>query len=135
MGDLIRKCRAELRKLLPAAFELVYDDYNFFVIGYCSTAKPSTCIVSRQPRPTASVCPSIREPRSRYPSTSCRAKANRTALSSYRRLRPCAPRRTAIVPRSNRQAKVPLVVAGTGVTVIQSVSAKQRLCRKTRSDI
>jgi hypothetical protein len=28
-----------------AAF-IVYDNYNFFVIGYCSTAKRSTCIVS-----------------------------------------------------------------------------------------
>ena len=45
-GDLIRSCRTALRKLLPTAFELIYDNYNFFVIGYCSTAKPSTCIVS-----------------------------------------------------------------------------------------
>jgi hypothetical protein len=39
-------CRAALRKLLPTAFELIYDNYNFFVMAYCSTAKPSTCIVS-----------------------------------------------------------------------------------------
>jgi hypothetical protein len=46
VGELIRACRQELRRLLPTVFELVYDNYNFFVIGYCSTAKPSTCIVS-----------------------------------------------------------------------------------------
>ena len=43
---LIRQCRAEIRKLLPTAHELVYDNYNFFVIGYCSTERPSDCIVS-----------------------------------------------------------------------------------------
>jgi len=42
----IRDCRAELRRQLPGAFELVYDNYNFFVIGFCPTARPSDCIVS-----------------------------------------------------------------------------------------
>jgi len=32
-AKLIRQCRVELRKLMPTAIELVYDNYNFFVIG------------------------------------------------------------------------------------------------------
>src|ERR1700742_1558211 len=43
---LIRSARKVLRKRLPTANELVYDNYNFFVIGYCSTERPSDCIVS-----------------------------------------------------------------------------------------
>jgi hypothetical protein len=43
---LIRSVRKALRKRLPSANELVYDNYNFFVIGYCSTERPSDCIVS-----------------------------------------------------------------------------------------
>src|ERR1700722_15785211 len=43
---LIRSVRTALRKRLPTANELVYDNYNFFVIGYCSTERPSDCIVS-----------------------------------------------------------------------------------------
>lgn len=43
---LIRTVRKELRKRLPAANELVYDNYNFFVIGYSSTERPSDCIGS-----------------------------------------------------------------------------------------
>src|ERR1700733_4958835 len=43
---LIRSVRKALRKRLPTANELVYDNYNFFVIGYCSTEKPSDCVVS-----------------------------------------------------------------------------------------
>src|SRR6202021_109167 len=45
-ATLIRSVRKVLRKRLPTANELVYDNYNFFVIGYCSTEKPSDCIVS-----------------------------------------------------------------------------------------
>jgi hypothetical protein len=43
---LIRSVRKVLRKRMPSANELVYDNYNFFVIGYCSTERPSDCIVS-----------------------------------------------------------------------------------------
>jgi hypothetical protein len=43
---LIRSVRKALRKRMPSANELVYDNYNFFVIGYCSTERPSDCIVS-----------------------------------------------------------------------------------------
>jgi len=43
---LIRSVRKALRKRLPTANELVYDNYNFFVIGYSSTERPSDCIVS-----------------------------------------------------------------------------------------
>ena len=43
---LIRALRKTLRRKFPTANELVYDNYNFFVIGYCSTEKPSDCFVS-----------------------------------------------------------------------------------------
>jgi hypothetical protein len=43
---LIQSVRKALRKRLPTANELVYDNYNFFVIGYCPTERPSDCIVS-----------------------------------------------------------------------------------------
>src|ERR1700733_11505893 len=43
---LIRSVRKLLRERLPTANELVYDNYNFFVIGYCSTERPSDCILS-----------------------------------------------------------------------------------------
>jgi hypothetical protein len=46
MADLIRECRSVLRKRFPTANELVYDNYNFFVIGYCTTERPSDCVVS-----------------------------------------------------------------------------------------
>lgn len=45
-AGLIRAARKAMRKRLPTANELVYDNYNFFVIGYCPTERPSDCIVS-----------------------------------------------------------------------------------------
>ena len=38
--------RRALRKRLPSAHELVYDNYNFFVIGYSPTERPSDAILS-----------------------------------------------------------------------------------------
>ena len=46
MGKLIRDCRSVMRKRFPTANELVYDNYNFFVIGYCTTERPSDCVAS-----------------------------------------------------------------------------------------
>ncbi len=43
---LIRAIRKALRKRLPTAHELVYDNYNFFVIGYGPTERPSDAILS-----------------------------------------------------------------------------------------
>src|SRR5260221_5892983 len=43
---LIRAVRKALRKRFPAAYELAYDNYNFFVLGYGPTERPSDCIVS-----------------------------------------------------------------------------------------
>ena len=38
---LIRSTRAALRMRLRDCAELVYDNYNFFVIGYSPTERPS----------------------------------------------------------------------------------------------
>ena len=43
---LIRAARKALRRQFPTAHELVYDNYNFFVIGYGPTERPSDCIFS-----------------------------------------------------------------------------------------
>ena len=43
---LIRGLRAALLLRLPSCAELVWDNYNFFVIGYSPTERPSDYIVS-----------------------------------------------------------------------------------------
>ena len=43
---LIRAVRAAMRKRLPTANELVWDNYNFFVIGYSPTERPTDSVLS-----------------------------------------------------------------------------------------
>src|SRR5215212_690116 len=43
---LAKTARAKLRKRLPGAIEMVYDNYNALVIGYSPTERPSDAILS-----------------------------------------------------------------------------------------
>jgi hypothetical protein len=43
---LIRALRRALRRRFPTAHEMVYDNFNFFVIGYSPTERPSDAFVS-----------------------------------------------------------------------------------------
>ena len=128
---LIRSTRKVLRKRLPSANELVYDNYNFFVIGYCSTERPSDCIVS------------------------IAAAANGVGLSFYYGAKLPDPHRLLLGSGSqNRfiriesagtlarpeveeliaaaiaQAERPLPAKGRGKLIIRSVAEKQRPRRK-----
>jgi len=46
MAKRIRAARAKMRKRMPQALELVYDNYNFFVIGYGPSEKAGEAIFS-----------------------------------------------------------------------------------------
>jgi Domain of unknown function (DU1801) len=46
MAKLIKSLRKALRKRFPTAIELVYDNYNFLVFGFCTTDRASDCLVS-----------------------------------------------------------------------------------------
>jgi hypothetical protein len=46
MQKRIKAARAAMRRRLPSANELVYDNYNFFVIGYSASERPSDCLLS-----------------------------------------------------------------------------------------
>jgi hypothetical protein len=128
---VIRSVRKELRKRLPTANELVWDNYNFFVIGYSPTERPSDSIVS------------------------IAAAANGVGLAFYRgatlpdphhillgsgsqnrfvRLQSAAtlarPEVEALIAVAIAQNRVPLPVSGRGKVIIRSISAKQKPRRK-----
>jgi len=46
IATLIRSARKRMREYLPQAVELMYDNYNFFVIGYGPSEKASEAIFS-----------------------------------------------------------------------------------------
>jgi hypothetical protein len=129
---LIRSVRKALRKRLPTANELVYDNYNFFVIGYSSTERPSDCIVS------------------------IAAAANGVGLSFYYgatlpdphklllgsgsqnrfiRLESAAtlarPEVEELIAAAIAQGETPLPASGKGKLIIRSISEKQKPRRRS----
>src|ERR1700756_5087985 len=72
---LIRAVRKALRKRFPTAFELAYDNYNFFVIGYSSTERPSDSIVSIAAGANGwALVPVLRDSSARSPQTAARLR-------------------------------------------------------------
>jgi len=133
-ATLIRECRAEVQARLPTAVELVYDNYNFFVLGYCTTERPSSCIVSIAAAANGVGLSfyhgaSLADPEHFLQGG---GKQNRfVRLPSVETLR--LPGVVALIRAAVALAEPPLPARGGGHTVIQSVSAKQRPRRKARS--
>jgi hypothetical protein len=128
---LIRAVRIALRKRFPTANELVYDNYNFFVIGYSSTERPSDAIVSMAARANGVGLCFIHGATLPDPDKVLLGSGNQTRfirLDSPRVLERPAVR--ALVAAAIAQARVPLPAAGRGKLIIRSVSAKQRPRRK-----
>ena len=46
VADAMRGAGRRSAHDIPTAIEQVYDNYNFFVIGFCTTERTSDCIVS-----------------------------------------------------------------------------------------
>ena len=132
LATLIRECRAEVRKLLPTAVEIVYDNYNFFVIGYASTERASDCIVSLAAASNGIGLSfyygaSLPDPSKLLQGS---GKQNRfIRLPTVEQLR--LPAVVQLIRTAEEQGKTPLPASGVGHTVIKSVSAKQRPRRKS----
>jgi hypothetical protein len=124
---LIRECRVELRQLMPTAVELVYDNYNFFVIGYCTTPRASDCIVSIAAAASGVSLSFYYGAALPDPARVLQGngKQNRfIRIAEGATLSEAAVR--AIIRTAIAHAEPPLPASGEGRTVIQSVSAKQR---------
>jgi len=126
-AKLIRACRSAMRKRLPSANELVYDNYNFFVIGYSASERASDCVVSLAaaangiglsfyygstlPDPDGILLGSGTQNRFvRLPSAATLAE----------------PAVEKLIRAALAQAKTPMPSMGRGRTIVKSISAKQR---------
>jgi Domain of unknown function (DU1801) len=128
---LIQAVRRALRKRFPAANELVYDNYNFFVIGYSPTERPSDAIVSMAARANGVGLCFIRGATLPDPDKLLLGSGNQTRfirLESAAVLR--RPQVETLIAAAIAQARVRLPAAGRGKLIIRSVSAKQRPRRK-----
>ena len=129
---LIRAVRMALRKRLAGANELVYDNYNFFVIGYSPTERPSDSIVSLAAGANGvglsfPYCgAALPDPHKLL--LGAGAKNRFIRLDSAQVLN--RPEVDALIAAAVRLVNVPLLAANKGKLIIRSVSAKQRPRRR-----
>jgi len=128
---LIRAVRAAVRKRLPTANELVWDNYNFFVIGYSPTERPTDSIVSIAARANSVALfflhgASLSDPKKLLLGSGKQVRSIR--VESARKL--SHPDVEALIADAIDQAKIPLPSKGRGKLIIRSVSVKQRPRRK-----
>jgi Domain of unknown function (DU1801) len=128
---LIRAVRSAVRKRFPTANELVYDNYNFFVIGYSPSERPSDAIVSIAARANGVGLCFIHGASLPDPKKLLLGSGNQTR---FVRLESAAtlthPDVEALVAAAIDHAKTPLPETGRGKLIIRSVSAKQRPRRR-----
>ena len=132
---LIRAVRSAVRKRFPTANELVWDNYNFFVIGYSPTERPTDSIVSIAARADGvGLCfiqgSCLPDPQKLLLGSGKQTRFIR--LESARRL--ANPDVQALIAAAIGRAKTPLPATGHGKLIIRSVAAKQRPRRKSSKD-
>ena len=114
MANLVRAFRSAMRKRFPTANELVYDNYNFFVIGYCPTEVPSDCRISLAAN-SKGVNLNFLDG-SKLPDPH-KLLLGSGSLNRFLRLQDAAA----------AQTRPPFAKSGPGKLIIRSVSKKQRL--------
>jgi hypothetical protein len=128
MQELIRGCRAKVQALFPDAVQLVYDNYNFLVIGFGPTPRPSDAVLSLAAgRRGVNLCFLQRGPELPDPEHLLRGSGTvvRTvALQAPGDLDRPAVR--ALIDAASGLATIPLAASGGAQLIIKSVSAKQR---------
>jgi uncharacterized protein DUF1801 len=129
---LIRAVRKALRRRFPTAYELAYDNYNFFVIGYSSSERPSDSIVSIAAGANGVGLCFIRGASLPDPKEILLGSGNQTRFVRLESADVLArPEVEALVSAAVTQAKTPLRATGRGKLIIRSVSAKQRPRRRS----
>ena len=127
MAKRIRAARAKMRKRIPQALELVYDNYNFFVIGYGPSEKAGDAIFSLAAQAKGLSLCFLQGARLPDPKGLLRGSGNvvrniplETADTLDR------PEVGALIAVALERAKVPLADQGRHQLIVKSVSEKQR---------
>jgi hypothetical protein len=131
---LIRAVRAALRRYFPTGAELAYDNYNFFVLGYGPTDRPSDAVVSMACGANGVGLCFIHGATLPDPKKILLGSGNQTRfirLDSAAVLR--RPEVIAMLERAIAQARAPFPARGARALIVRSVSAKQRPRRRPPS--
>lgn len=130
--SLIRAVRKALRKRLPAAHELVYDNYNFFVIGYAPTERPTDSILSIAAGANGVGLCFIRGASLPDPHKILLGSGKQTRFIRVESAKVLAsPEVEALIAAATAQSKTPLPATGKRKLIIRSVSTKQRPRRRS----
>jgi hypothetical protein len=128
MQQQIRACRAKLQARFPDAVELVYDNYNFLVIGYGPSARASEAILSLAASASGvNLCFLQRGPELPDPTAILRGSgkvARNVRLESPDDLD--RPDIGALIDAALDFAATPMQASDEAELIIKSVSAKQR---------
>jgi hypothetical protein len=120
-----------MRKRLPTAHELVYDNYNCFVIGYSPSLRPSDAILSIAASANGVGLCFIRGKGLPDPHRLLKGSGNQTRsihLDTASTL--SSPGVQQLIDEAVRRSRTPFRPRGQGSLVIRSVSAKQRPRRR-----
>lgn len=128
MQDRIRGCRAWLQTRFPDAIQLVYDNYNFLVIGFGPTQRPSDSVLSLAcDRNRVTLCFLQRGPELPDPAGLLRGEGS--VVRSLRLTEPVdldRPEIGDLIDAALGLARIPMGDSPGYALVIKSVSAKQR---------
>lgn len=128
---LIRSVRSAVRKRLPTANELVWDNYNFFVIGYSPTDRPTDSIVSIAARASGVGLCFIHGAQLPDPKRLLLGSGKQTRFIRVEAASQLAhPDVEALIAAAIAQARTPLPEKGHGRLVVRSVATKQRPRRR-----
>ena len=127
MAARIRAARAKMRKRIPQAHELVYDNYNFFVIGYGPSEKAGDAVFSLAAQAKGLSLCFLQGAGLPDPSGLLRGSGNvvrNIRLEAAETLD--RPEVAALIAVALKRAKTPMPASGGHKLIIKSVSAKQR---------
>ena len=131
---LIKSVRAAMRKRFPTAHELVYDNYNFFVIGYSPTERPSDAVFSIAAAANGVSLCFIRGAKLPDPHGMLSGAGKQTRFLKLPAAAVLAqPEVEQLMELALAQSASPLAPTGRGKLVIRSVSATQRPRKRASS--
>ena len=124
---LIRAVRRALRRRFKTAHELVWDNYNFFVIGYSPTERPADSIVSLAARANGVGVCFIRGAGLPDPHGLLLGSGKQTRFIRVESAAVLArPEVEDLIAGAIARSKTPLPESGRGRLIIRSISAKQK---------
>jgi hypothetical protein len=129
---LIRATRRWLRKRLPTAHELVYDNYNFFVIGYSPSVRPSEAVLTIAASANGVGLCFMRGKGLPDPGRLLKGAGNQTRSIHLDGVSTLAdPGVVQLIDEAVTRSRTPFAPNGKGRLTIRSISAKQRPRRRT----